>query len=266
MRGASGDCFSARHLGGKSVANIKNQESFRGEHGKNMDQMNKQTNIFKNFTDTVGFLGALFALVAVFFFKNEFVATETVTDYKQLETVQAYLFLAGVFVFSSLFGSVARGLPIISLAISCLPLCVCYQIFVAELLEKNPVFYIILTLIHASGALVYVFQRFEYEDVTHVREGRNCMISAYVLAVLAAEMWAANSFISIKYEKLLKLPFRYFLCVGIIGGTLGIVRYFLARRSDPENTPGSLFWNSLSSALVCAMILLARQTVGLFGI
>ena len=48
----------------------------------------KQTNIFKNFTDTVGFLGAVFALIAVFYFKNEFVATETVLSYKELESVK----------------------------------------------------------------------------------------------------------------------------------------------------------------------------------
>ena len=225
----------------------------------------KQTNIFKNFTDTVGFLGALFALIAVFFFKNEFVASETVTDYKQLETVMCYFFLAGVFFFSALFNAIARELPIISLAVSCLPLCVCYQIFAAELLEKNPMFYIILTLIHASGALVYVFQRFEDEGLSLVKEGKRSMISAYVLAGIAVDMWISNSFISVKYEKLLKLPFRYFLCIGIIGGAIGIVCYFKERRQS-GSAPSTLFWNSLSSALVCAMILLARQTVGLFGI
>ena len=100
----------------------------------------KQTNIFKNFTDTVGFLGAVFALIAVFYFKNEFVATDTVQDYKELESVLSYMFLASVFIFSGIMNVTMRKFPLISLAASCLPLCVCYQLFVAKLLEKNPVF------------------------------------------------------------------------------------------------------------------------------
>ena len=235
-------------------------ESFTSE----VNRLMKQTNIFKNFTDTVGFLGAVFALIAVFYLKNEFVATETVLSYKELESVKCYFFIAAVFIFSGIVNVTMRKFPLISLAVACLPLCVCYQIFAAKLLEKNPVFYIILTLIHASGALVYLFQHLE-ECESYVREGRISMISAYVLGGLAVDMWVSNAFISIKYEKLLKLPFRYFVCIGILGGVIGIVCYFKERRQS-GSAPSTLFWNSFSAALVCAMILLARQTVGLFGI
>ena len=224
----------------------------------------KQTNIFKNFTDTVGFLGAVFALIAVFYFKNEFVATDTVQDYKELESVLSYMFLASVFIFSGIMNVTMRKFPLISLAASCLPLCVCYQLFVAKLLEKNPVFYIILTLIHASGALVYLFQHLQ-ENESPVREGRISMISAYVLAGLAVDMWISNAFITVKYEKLLRLPFRYFLCIGIIGGAIGVFCYFKERRKNGV-APSTLFWNSFSATILCAIVLLARQTVGLFGL
>ena len=230
-----------------------------------METFMKQTNIFKNFTDTVGFLGCFFSVVTVLLYKNEFKPTEEITKYTELENVKAYIFIAAIFFASAFIGCVLRKFPTFCLAISCLPVCFCYEGFVSRALEKKPVFYIILALIHAAGALVYSVQKFDDKTLHVEKEGKKSMAVSYLLAALSLGMWVANSFISVKYEKLLRLPFRFFVGVGVISGVMAIFWYFKLPK-DKRNTEGALFWNSFSASLVCAMVFLARQSFALFGI
>ena len=106
-----------------------------------MQQTNKQTNIFKNFTDTVGFIASLFAIITVLLYKNDFKPTEEIASFIELESVKTYVFIAAVFFISALANTLTRSLPTLSVAFSIFPVCFCYEAFAAKMLEKNPVLY-----------------------------------------------------------------------------------------------------------------------------
>ena len=226
--------------------------------------MESKTNVFKNFTDAVAFIAAIFAIIAVLLIKKGFEPTEEITSYLMLENVKGYIALAAVFIVSGIVNVLTRRIPTVSLAIATLPICISWRGFTEGVIDKKPIFYILLAIIHATGALVYTLQTLEDGDKNPTHEAMKAMICSFSLAFISLDLWVGSKLLTVKVEQIVKLPFRYLSVCGILCGVLGIVWYFKARKKG--NDRSALFWTSLSASLVCALILIARQTVAEFGV
>lgn len=119
---------------------------------------------FKRFTDFCGgfvaFAAALHLIGEYMTFKlpeDELTAgkLKVFLDVERAEGYRGYVIMAALFVLSVIIGRIFERLPYVTLAVSLLPLYQTVNLFAGGKIEKFPILYLLLAILHTAGSIIH---------------------------------------------------------------------------------------------------------------
>ncbi len=224
----------------------------------------KEVNVSKRFTDLVGLVAAIFAFYVVFTAHEAFKPSDKLEFFWQDETTMAYINICAAFLLSTLINAVTRRLPMIGPIAAYLPIYFVFEAFTTEKLTEHPIAYILLSLIHVAGALVYMGQWLSEGDRPLINSRRSS-VTAIVLASSWLVIWIFAHFkLSMKLKLMLAPAYWMLTLYGLVCGLFALAWYFKARKIDRDDAEPCL-WLSLSSIVSCLIVIFLRVLLSGYG-
>ena len=145
-----------------------------------------------------------------------------------------------------------------------LPIYFVFEAFTTEKLTEHPIAYILLSLIHLSGTLVYMGQWLSEGERPTVNSRRSS-VTAMILAASWLVVWIFAHFkLSMKLKLMLAPAYWMLTFYGLVCGLFALAWYFKARRIDRESAEPCL-WLSISSIVSCLIVIFLRVLLSGYG-
>ena len=144
----------------------------------------EKKNILKNTTDVAALLAVILSAFVIFVAYSSFEPSEDAEKFYDVAQNAVYIGIVGAFSISLIANIFSRKSPFVGLAFSLLPLWYLINCFSEKMLTgKNPMLYVLLSLVHLAGALIYTVQWVSDREPAFSR-ATPCGIGASVISVV----------------------------------------------------------------------------------
>jgi len=183
----------------------------------------REVNIFKNFTNFIGYSAAVTAAFKIFVLKEKFKPTDEFETVWETEAVKVYLILAAVFFAAALFASMPFKNPSFALPVSALPVWASFLLFKEKLIPDRPIIYVLLGLIFFAGHVSCAFFWFE-DSREYTKNQSRAVFCGFFYAALALALWIfSEQFLSYRWRLFFTSPFYVLSFGGCLCALFGLI-------------------------------------------